>query len=710
MRVFPKACAGKSGGVDVKYRSEIDGLRAVAVAPVVLFHAGVSGLGGGFVGVDVFFVISGFLITSLIIHEQAAGTFTLASFYERRARRILPALFLVVLACLPFAYLWMLPEDMHAFSATVLSVVLFASNFVFYMQSGYFDQAAELKPLLHTWSLAVEEQFYILFPLLLIALHRYGRRIILLSFVSLFFASLFLAQAGGNFEPRHSLHDAGWSWNNQPSWGFYLLPARAWELLLGSIIAFWQFHHTPSRLLTNRIVAETGGIAGLVLILYAILAFDKTTPFPSVYTLVPTVGTALVIVFAREGTIVHRLLSLRVMVGLGLISYSLYLWHYPLFAFARIWSLDAPGLPVFLALTAVSLVLAYLTWRCVEQPFRNRTVIELRTMAYSSAIAACLLALFFSADRFTKGFQYRFPKGEFLTFNQEVFKNSCRRDKSGDWSAACRYGTGEPDVAIIGDSHARSLVRHLGHALGQRGTAVLDMHVAGCAPVRNFLRLYTGDRCRRQDDAFDYLKQAQHLKYVVIATRWATKFEVTRFDNEEGGAELGDPTILFPDKDRMEHPISLADALKASVHELLDDGRTVIIVYPIPEVGWDVPNYMAKLKRRDALKDDITTSYAVFRKRNQQSIAALDAIGQHPNLHRVHPSKRFCNVQREGRCMGSIGLKALYGDTNHPSHQGAAMVVEEIVAKLPFVNGRLARHPEPASDTTRGGRTAGTPK
>jgi len=698
------------GGVNVQYRSEIDGLRAVAVAPVVLFHAGVSGIGGGFVGVDVFFVISGFLITSLILHEQAAGTFSLKSFYERRARRILPALFLVVIACLPFAYMWMLPEDMHAFSATVLSIGLFASNFVFYMQSGYFDQAAELKPLLHTWSLAVEEQFYILFPLLLLLLHRYGRRIIFLSFVLLFFTSLFLAQAGGNFEPRHSLHDAGWSWYNQPSWGFYLLPARAWELLLGAIIAFWQFHHSPPRLLTNPVVAETGGIAGLVLILYAILAFDKTTPFPSVYTLVPTVGTAMVIVFARDGTIIHRLLSLRVMVGLGLISYSLYLWHYPLFAFARIWSLDAPGLPVFLALTAVSLVLAYLTWRWVEQPFRNRNAIELRTVVYSSAVAASLLAIFFSADRFTKGFQYRFPKGEFLTFNREIFQNRCRRDKSEDWSAACRYGKGEPDVAIIGDSHARSLVRHLGHALGQKGTAVLDMHVAGCAPVRNFLRLYTGDRCRRQDDAFDYLRQADHIKNVVIVTRWATKFEITRFDNEEGGLELGDPTILFPNKDRMEHPISLADALKASVRELLDDGKLVIIVYPIPEAGWDVPNYMAKLKRRGVLNDDITTSYAVFRKRNRQAVAALDTIGEHPNLHRVYPSTRFCNTLREGRCMASIEMKALYGDTNHLSHQGAAMVVEDIVAKMAFANDRLARRPAPVSDTARREPTAGTPK
>jgi peptidoglycan/LPS O-acetylase OafA/YrhL len=674
----------------LEYRREIDGLRAVAVAPVVLFHAGVETFKGGFVGVDVFFVISGFLITSLILTEAAAGTFTLRSFYERRARRILPALFLVVFTCLPFAYLWMMPEEMRAFSASVLSVVLFASNFVFYAQSGYFDQAAELKPLLHTWSLAVEEQYYILFPLLILLLLRFRRSLMLAVFVALFAASLFLAQAGGNFEARQSLQETGWSWWALPSWGFFLLPSRAFELLLGSMLAFAAVYRPGILEAGGRGVREAGSLAGLALIVAAILLLDHTTPFPSVYALVPTVGAALVIAYARPGTIAYGLLASAPFVGLGLISYSLYLWHHPLFAFARLASLEAPGLEVFLLLSLVSVILAALTWRFVERPFRDRQRIEARTVVRFSATAAALLGVYFAADRTTKGFQHRYPRGEFLAQMPKVKNHACRRDKAEDWSEACRYGDGEARVAIIGDSHARALVRPLGAALSTKGLAVADLHVAGCVPVRNFLRLDTGDRCRRQDDVFDYLARAGEIDTVVIASRWATKFEVSRFDNREGGIEFGVPTVLYPDTQRLGRTITLGEAIASAVNELLANGKRVILVYPIPEVGWDVPNYMAKLKRRGALVDDISTRYDVFQKRNASAVAALDAVPDAPGLTRVYPEKFFCNTVREGRCMASLGFKALYSDTNHLSPQGAGFVVESIVEIILAQDGKAA--------------------
>ncbi|MCL4768602.1 MAG: acyltransferase [Hyphomicrobiaceae bacterium] len=661
----------------MRYRSEIDGLRAVAVAPVVLFHAGLDGFSGGFVGVDVFFVISGFLITSLILHEKQCGTFTLRSFYERRARRILPALFVVVLACLPLAYLWMLPEEIKAFGASVLSVAFFVSNFVFYAQSGYFDQASELKPLLHTWSLAVEEQFYILFPLLLIALWRYSYRALLPGFILLFAASLLLAQTGGNFDPQQTIQAAGWSWQNLPSWGFYLLPARFWELMLGAIIAVVELRYGITWLVRSRPLSQAASLVGLALICYAVVAFDHATPFPSIYTLVPTLGAGLVIAFAREATLVHKLLSLRAVVGLGLISYSVYLWHHPLYVFARIWSLEQPSQEVFLALAGLSVVLAYITWALVEQPFRNRARMEARTVVRSSMAAAAILAAFFAGTRITKGFEHRFPTEQFIA-DVPVDSSKCR-NKTDDPRNACSYGKGEPTVAIIGDSHARSLVKALGYALGQKGAAVLDLHEAGCAPVRNFLRLYTGDRCRVQDAVFDYLEQAGGIEHVVVATRWATKFEVSRFDNQEGGIELGTPTVFFPDVERAGREITLAEAVSDAVHELLSHGKTVILLYPIPEVGWDVPNYMAKLEMRGLLTDDISTSYAVFRTRNARVIAALDGVGEHENLHRVYPERLFCNTVREGRCMASLDMKALYTDTNHLSSLGASMVVREIV-------------------------------
>ena len=305
----------------LKYRPEIDGLRAIAVLPVILFHAGIGIFDGGFVGVDVFFVISGFLITSIIVKDVEAGTFSFMAFYERRARRILPALFVVMICCLPFAWMWLLPRELIAFSTSVISVCLFASNFLFWRQSGYFDAAAELKPLLHTWSLAVEEQYYIVFPIAVLFLWRFGRNGVIVSLALVAVASLLLSE---------------WSWRNAPDANFYLLPTRAWELMAGALCSFVAVGPRPTR--DNALSA-----LGLAAILFSVFWFDETTPFPSIYATVPVAGTCLVLLFATSGTVSCTVLSTRALVGTGLISYSAYLWHQPLFAFARTRSLTEPS-------------------------------------------------------------------------------------------------------------------------------------------------------------------------------------------------------------------------------------------------------------------------------------------------------------------------------------------------------------------------------
>jgi peptidoglycan/LPS O-acetylase OafA/YrhL len=282
----------------VKYRREIDGLRAVAVLPVILFHAGFSAFSGGFIGVDVFFVISGYLITTIILAEKEKGTFSLATFYERRARRILPALFFVMLCCFPFAWLWLLPSHLEDFSKSLIAVSAFSSNILFWQESGYFATAAELKPLLHTWSLAVEEQYYVLFPLFLMLMWKLRKRWILGSLVVIAMASLALAQ---------------WGAYSQPSATFFLLPTRAWELAIGALIAFYFLYRKNhvDFITANKTISETLGILGIVLICYSIIVFDKSTPFPSFYALIPTIGTGLIIVFTTPQTLVGRLLGTK---------------------------------------------------------------------------------------------------------------------------------------------------------------------------------------------------------------------------------------------------------------------------------------------------------------------------------------------------------------------------------------------------------------
>lgn len=444
------------------YRREIDGLRALAVLPVILFHAGFETFSGGFVGVDVFFVISGYLITTIILAELEQGKFSIVNFYERRARRILPALFLVMLVCIPFAWFWLMPSDMKDFSQSLVAVSVFASNILFWRESGYFDTAAELKPLLHTWSLAVEEQFYVIFPLFLMLFWRLGKRWILVMLVLVFVASLVLAQ---------------WAAYAKPAAAFYLLPTRGWELLIGAFAAFYLFQ--ANRKEFGRGLSEFGGWLGVALILYAVFAYSKTTPFPGFYALVPTIGTVLIILFATQQTTVGKFVGNKAFVGIGLISYSAYLWHQPLFAFARHRSLSEPSILVFLALSLCSLVLAYLSWRFVESIFRKRDAIKRKTIF--------LLSILFSAFFITLGLvghlNYSALESQWLSRVPEdkrlFYQNllSIKKRDGGDRPrdlSECRFNIPSlnddfeqrikrcedkfgPGVLVLGDSHAIDL-------------------------------------------------------------------------------------------------------------------------------------------------------------------------------------------------------------------------------------------------------------
>ncbi|HKY93802.1 MAG TPA: acyltransferase, partial [Kiloniellales bacterium] len=330
------------------YRPDIDGLRAVAIVPVLLFHAGVPGFSGGYVGVDVFFVISGYLITRLIAGEMESGGFSLLRFYERRARRILPALLLVLLACLPFAHLLLLPDQYADFADSIDATLGFVSNFYFFGQTGYFEDDVGTMPLLHTWTLAVEEQFYVVFPLLLLAMRRGGRRGWLLVVVLLFALSFATAL-------YFSTGDAA----------FYLSPARAWELMLGSLLAL--LHWT----LRSRAVAAALALVGLGMILAAVVSYDEATTPSSFALLLPCGGAALVILSgagrAQPAGFAGSMLASRLPVAIGLISYSLYLWHWPVLVFLQLWLLPEPlGIWALPAL-ALCFVLATLSWRYVER-------------------------------------------------------------------------------------------------------------------------------------------------------------------------------------------------------------------------------------------------------------------------------------------------------------------------------------------------------
>lgn len=374
----------------MKYRAEIDGLRALAIIPVVLFHAGFEIFSGGYIGVDIFFVISGYLITSIIFSGLNKNTFSIFEFYDRRARRILPALFIIMLASSIMGYFFMMPDEYKNFGQSLVATSLFSNNILLAITSGYWDLATEFKPLMHTWSLGVEDQYYIIFPILMIFLWKNYRKNFRFILTCILIISLIIANWGVNYYPNEI---------------FYALPARAWEILLGASIALnWEIIKPNSE---NKIKNQFFSLLGIFLIFFSILFFTKETPSPSLYTLIPTIGTILIIVYATRETLVNRFLSGKIMVGIGLVSYSFYLWHQPLLAFSRIYFSSQPSNIVNLGILFLSLFLAYFTWIFIEKPCRSSSFFSKKYFIVCSVtISLCFIYFGYYLNK-TYGMAYR---------------------------------------------------------------------------------------------------------------------------------------------------------------------------------------------------------------------------------------------------------------------------------------------------------------
>ena len=423
----------------MNYRTEIDGLRALAVLPVIFFHAGFEWFNGGFVGVDVFLVISGYLITTIIINEMAEGKFSIVNFYERRARRILPALFFVMLVCLPFAWFWLTPGDLKDFGQSLVAVSTFSSNILFWQEGGYFATPAELIPLLHTWSLAVEEQYYILFPLSLMLIWSLGLKWVLSLLAIVFLASLGVAH---------------WGAFNKPSATFFLLPTRGWELLIGVFAAFYLKYNDY---LKSHHLNQILSLLGFGLIIYAIVTFNDLTPFPSLYALIPTFGTVLIILTAVPKTFIQKILSYSPIVGIGLISYSAYLWHYPILAFARHRLFGEVSDFLLIALCLSSFPMAYFSWRWVEKPFRDKKKFTRKGIFSYSLIGILIFSSLGFNLNSSNGAMNRFSKFEQKILTNFIDPDDYVVDRFSKIQLKDFDGTKRKKVMLIGDSHAEDL-------------------------------------------------------------------------------------------------------------------------------------------------------------------------------------------------------------------------------------------------------------
>ena len=504
----------------MNYRAEIDGLRALAVIPVIFYHAGFELFKGGFVGVDVFFVISGYLITSIILNDLEKNTFSIKNFYTRRVRRILPILFFISILCIPFVIFIFSPLEIKSFSQSILGVLTFTSNIFFWKEIGYFNPAVEMMPLIHTWSLAVEEQFYILFPIFLMMTWSFGKLRISIILFFIFVSSLFLAV---------------WATSNYPTAGFYLLPTRAFEIVLGCFIAI--FLNQNKNFSIDKKFSEVLGIIGFLLIAVSIIFFDKNTPFPSLYTLIPIIGTALIIIFVTKETSLYKFLTLRFIVTIGLISYGAYLWHQPIFAFLKYLTFKEYQQYIFLLATLVVFPLSYFSWKFIETPFRNKNRIT-NNVLYSVILISVIFLGTFSYLGSKDGFEKSFNDSE------QIKAILSHLEPNYGLSKECIVGFTEKDVCksgseintiLWGDSYAM----HLTDAFSDNPELSFIQHtMPSCRPIISMSvsksKKFSEACIENNNKVLEWASKNRNIEYVLISS----PFNFERFGIYDGGKHI----------------------------------------------------------------------------------------------------------------------------------------------------------------------------
>ncbi len=624
----------------------------MAIIGVLLFHIDESWLAGGFVGVDVFFVISGFLITGIIRRDLQQGSFSLADFYQRRIRRIFPALLVMFIVVMAAGALVMLPDDFLALAKSMRYAVLSISNFYFSRGRGYFVADEVDKPLLHTWSLSVEEQYYLLFPLLMIALHRWVKRDRPIFWILVGLAGVSLAGSEVMV------------WMDQKR-AFFQLPWRAWELLLGGGLAMVDWK------VPGRKVAEPMGYAGLAMIVGSMAGFHSRMTFPGLSALIPCLGTAFLIHAGRNrDATIHRLMGFRPLVFVGLISYSVYLWHWPLVAFTG--HFFGKNHTFGLEILAGSLVLGWLSWKFVEQPFREGFKVGRKTIFAAFAMGVTLLCVVEFTVRRNSGFPRRFDREELAMAAQrkpEWTRSGHWADKNGE---ADLKTEATPVVALWGDSHAVSLEAAMDRISDDLDLEVVTFGKNGYPPLpgwKSGLQIKNSENKKQHaDQVFKELSESKTVEVVVMAARWWSYLGLEAETNRE-------------EYDRVE------TALREAVLGLTKTGKRVIIAYPVPEVSLDVPVYCARRMKWDLSLPELLTESEDSRAWNPVAVQLLDGLRSMEGVSVIEPRNRLI---RDGMVRVRNGDTALYRDDDHLSPLGSLSLTQDLkqAIVLALANGR----------------------
>lgn len=637
----------------VTYRSEIDGLRALAIVPVVLFHARIPGVEGGYVGVDVFFVISGFLITNLILADISRQQFSYLDFWERRTRRLFPPIIVVTAATFAVGSYFLMPTDLKYVGQSAVAVATFTSNILFWLKSDYFAAPAESVPLLHLWSLAVEEQFYLLFPAALLLVSRWGARgrtaLIALTGILSFYLSV------------------RWSYSDAAS-AYYLLPSRAWELMLGSSLAsFSQRHHSPS---WKPLVADATIIVGSALVLFAIINYEKSTPFPGIAALLPCAGTALLLwVGAPPGSRLAGLFKNDLAVFFGRLSYSLYLWHWPVLVLWKTWRrqpLELLPIHERVALILVCVALAWLSYKFIEAPIRERRICSSRRSLFTTVMACMLLISIVGVGaHLTSGFPDRLPEAVLKVV-----------EGADDWTAEqfacgdlepdvkpCRIGVvdADPTFLVWGDSHAQALFEVIHNAARKEGLAGYHGSRGACPPIPGYQPLRTGffAACPAFNRMMLEEIDQRRPQLVILVGRWSG------YGLASDGLRLDSSTDqLVSGQSREELAILLAD----NVNRLRARGSKIALVDEPPypnqlnpgELGIAVWRQKYSLEKVGITLDEYLT--------RNQFWTDLRQKAPFLNTLQIKQSDALCS---DNWCPAAINGQLVYRDGNHLSNYGA---------------------------------------
>jgi peptidoglycan/LPS O-acetylase OafA/YrhL len=651
----------------IRYRPEIDGLRCIAVLAVILFHAGFTPFSGGFIGVDIFFVISGYLITRIIQTEIVQRRFSFARFYERRVRRIFPALFVMAVATSVAALCLLTPDQLQQYGRSLVAMNLFLSNRFFYQQTGYFAPNVEEIPLLHTWSLSVEEQFYVGFPLFLIALARWWpQRVhaVLAGVLLLSFALCVHREQIGQLDL-----------------GFFSTPSRIWELLLGCWLATHEARHGAPRVRAAGVWAA----AGLLMTVLPVFAFGPTTGYPGWLTAIPVAGTALLLRHADASNAVGKLLGLRAMVAVGLVSYSAYLWHQPVFAMALHASGQHPVTGVQMTLIVLTLGLAYLSWRFVERPMRSPARVATRHVWIGAGLGSVALVSAGLIANISDGLPGRFELdfNQFRAIDMPDAQQRCQALFPGadaNCLASASVVAGKAiDYLVLGDSHAQAFAAGLiAHHPELR---VVTIGRDGCLPFDGVERYDVDIKIPCEQASAQLRQHPVAARNTILVARYAYYAHGSGFGPADTAGRRprsihiqmqGHPART----DTADYATVMADGLEATLKRLSSGSATrVHLLLQPPELGFDPRNCLTfGLRVREAHACTIAKSEVLARQQAyRRSIEGV--LSRHPEVAVADPMRVLCDAQS---CMASASGKILYRDDDHLSLDGAALVFDRL--------------------------------